>query len=60
MADMRYTKQENKTNTTNDNTINSSKHNNDKRNNLVGNNSKNGYENNIVIITTIWRNLKMA
>ena len=34
-------KQENKTNTINDNTINSSKHNNnDKRNNLVGNTAK--------------------
>ena len=53
MADRKYPKQENKANTINGKTNNSSKHNNGKRNNLDGNNSKNCYENNIMIITTI-------
>ena len=56
MADRKYQKQENRTNNLNGNTNNSSKHNNnDKSYNFVGNNDKNSYENNIIIIA-----IKMA
>ena len=55
MADRKYQKQENITKNLNDNTNKISKHNNDKSNNFVGNNNKNSYENNIIIMT-----IKMA
>ena len=56
MADRKYQKQENRTSNLNGNATNNSEHdNNDKSNNFVGNNDKNSYENNIIIIA-----IKMA